>query len=172
MVAPIIDDVRVGVVLRLQSIAKRFDPGTESFEAADHAATFALSARRSSQDAGALFFRAWRDAKRVLRRRRRILVDPLTPDSALGGRIAEGSVPSMVVREDSSTSAITNDLTAQLRRAVEGLGPLALDCLDGMLRDESVEEAAARLHVSPRTVKRLRAQIRAAASRVLLPRAA
>jgi DNA-directed RNA polymerase specialized sigma24 family protein len=172
MVSPIFDDVRVDVVLRLQSIAKRFDPGTETFEAADHAAALALSARRSSADGTTLFFRAWRDAKRILRRRRRLLLDPLTPDSDLGAVIAEGGVAGAVGADSAADFAIAHDLESRICDAIDSLGPAARACLRGMLAGESVLELARRLGVAPRTVKRLRAKIREAARPFFLVQAA
>jgi len=172
MVAPIFDDVRVDVMLRFQSIAKRFDPGTEPFEAADHAAVLALSARRSSSNDTALFFRAWRDAKRILRRRRRLFLDPLTPDSDLGAGIAEGRVASAVGADSTADLAIARDLEANVFDALVSLGPQAIACLTGMLAGESVRELAERMGVAPRSVKRLRAKIREVARPFFLAEAA
>lgn len=157
-----LNDGRVGVVLRFQSIAKRFPPGSEPFEAADRAVHLAMSSRRSAADADSLFYQAWRDAKRINRRRRRqeFLLDPLTEGSDLGRAIAEGREVGGVGRQSTCDLAEVRDLEERLREGARRLGTIAGRCFESMLAEDSVAESAARLGQPSRRIKRLRAQIR------------
>lgn len=74
------------------------------------------------------------------------------------GKVAGTATVSTVTPED---VAVANDLEQRLRQSVRSqLGALAVQVLDCMIANDSVEEAAAWLGVSDRTVKRTRARIR------------
>lgn len=94
---------------------------------------------------------------------------PARPPSAHtygpGCKVAGTATVSTITPED---AAVANDLERRLRQSVRSqLGAPAAGVLDCMIAEDSVEEAAARLGVSDRTVKRARAKIRVIAASML-----
>jgi hypothetical protein len=157
------DGARTSVVLRLQGIAGRAVPGTETSEIADHAITLALSALRVETSPALLFRNVWRNSRHVLRRRRRrqiLTIDSLDESTPLGRRLNSGELDDAVTARTPEDEAIAADLEQRIRVEVSRLNPRAVDCFDGLLFGETVEETAIRLHITPRHVKHVRSSIR------------
>ena len=134
------DKTRWGI-LGTGSIAKKFAPGTEPFETADHAISLALSPRRSAEDGTRLFFHSWRDARRIRRRRkfREPILDSFAEDSPIGAAIANGNEAGVCAGECPVAAVVARDLEARLRRAADRIGPIARECLESMLLGERIE---------------------------------
>ena len=170
------NDVRVSVIRRLQSIAEEVPPGTETFEIADHAIDLALSTARAQATPAPLLFRnVWRNARYIVRRRRAtaLVLDPLSEDSPIGRKIADGALIPPSAPHTLEDHAVAADLEARIRWEAARLDRCGAQCFDGLLAGESLDETARLLNITPRRVKRIRARIRAAAWRIAyVPRAA
>ena len=163
MQSPEWDDTRVSVVCRLQSIIEKVPPGTETFEIADHAIGLALSANRDDRNPALLFRNVWRNARYILRRRRELILDPLNDDSVIGRQIADGELACASAPATPEEQAIAADLASRIRGAVARLDRRGAECFDGLVAGETLLETALSLRITPRRVKRIRAQIRAMA---------
>ena len=162
------DDVRTDVVRHLYAVARRHPPGSEMHEIASYAVLLAMSAGREARSSRFLLRNAWRDARRILRRRRHRepTVDPLDEWSALGRRIAEGDIRYAVEHVTPASICIARDLEERVRAEARAIGPDGPACLDGLLTGETLAQTAARLDVQPGTVKRIRQRIREIAARL------
>jgi hypothetical protein len=157
------DDTRVGVIRRLQSIIEKVPPGTETYEIADHAIDLALSTNREGRSAALLFRNVWRNARYILRRRRDLILDPLNDDSVIGRQIADGELVGAAAPETPEDQLVAVDLAARIRGAAARLDRRGAECFDGLVIGETLVETARSLNITPRRVKRMRAQIRAMA---------
>jgi hypothetical protein len=164
------DGLRYAVVQHLQEQLANARPGSHAYEVADRAITLALSPRRNPAVPEYLERNVRRDARRILARsQRRVITDPMTPDTALGREIEAGLHPAAVDRRHNpEQSCSVSDLQTKLERRVGAhLGTRGLRCLAGLLAGESPRETAAALGSAPRTVDRLRAKVREIARRFL-----
>lgn len=81
-------------------------------------------------------------------------------------RLASPSFP------DPADSVLVADLASRIRESVGQLGAFAAECLDGMLRQDSVAEIAVTTGRSLRSVERMRARIRTMARAIVVADAA
>lgn len=163
------DDARLGVIRRLYAAADRHPMGSERHEAAYHAVGLALSDRRVASAPEFLERSVMRDARRILRRRRRKapILDPLDEGSALGRLLADGEINAGIASETPESLCIARDFEAQLRQRARALDPNAEACLEGLLDEEPLESTAQRLAIPARRVRRLRERIRGEARALL-----
>lgn len=161
MLLPVSGDARVSVVRHLQAIADEVPPGTETSEIADHAIDLALSPTRDDPSPALLFRNVWRNARFIVRRRREVVLDPITADSPVGRLLEDGALSAVSKPETPEDLIIAKDLAERIRGAADCVDRHGAECFDGLLAGESLEETAQRLHITPRSVRHIRAQIRA-----------
>lgn len=171
MQSPEWDDTRLSVIRRLQFITATFPVGSEASEIADHAIELALSTKRNDRSAPLLFRNVWRNARYIVRRRRKFVLDPLTERSAVGRQIVRGELARCGAPRTPEELVVATDLAERIRGAAARIDRLGTECFDGMIAGDSLEETAHSLNINTRRVKRIRAYIRWFA-RALLRRAA
>lgn len=139
------------------------DPGSERAEIAEHAILMAVRRAARVSEPG-FHYDVWRNARhsyrRTQRRQREAQVEVRAARTVGAGLAASGGqrmpTPEQIV--------VANDLRAHLFAAAGGIHPAGTRVLQGLLERETEAETAEALGVSPRTVRRIRGSIRAAAA--------
>jgi hypothetical protein len=156
-------DTRTSVIEALLAAADRFSPGQAAFEDADLAITLALSPRRSATTAAFLMRNVKRDARRIRKRRPRVIPfsslerDGANSDNAEDKSLEGNLPPSNCPRPDDEVAAA--DMQRFIRDHVAPL-PYGAACFDAMLERESPDDTADRLGMPVHRVHRTRADIR------------
>jgi hypothetical protein len=136
----------------------------------DRAIDFALSPDRAPRSAQHLRRNVWLNAQEAERRQlKRELLDTFDSQSDLLRLIEDGKHADCVSRVLPDAQLVADELECSIR---DELSSSENACLDSMLRDESLDESVTVLRRSGRQVKRLRANVRRVAERVLTREAA
>jgi hypothetical protein len=162
-------NLRFAVIERLQTVIRAASPGTPLFDEADAAISLALKAKRSVSQPEFFERNVRRDARRILRRRRRVVVfSALGPDDLSsrerGVPMAEILGPAKTARPDSE--CIARELARGIETRIRHIRD-ACACFDAMREGEQPADTARRLSIPERRVHYLRSQIRKAARDLL-----
>lgn len=148
-------DVRWDVVDGLYSRLRGFAPGSDTAEVAEHAISLAISGERTHKSVPFLLHDVWRNAQYSVRRsreRRAALVNKAGAELSHGGEVVE--------RETPESLYLAQELATTVRRAVAGTDRSLVECLDGMLRGDTVAETRAAMRASRSSVDRARQRVR------------
>lgn len=144
--------VRLHVVQSLQRSLKRFPPGLPLAEQYEKAVTLCLLKTREAVNPTFLRADVLRDARRILAR-----AEQRHPQQSLD---AQGDDEQGPLMEPALSPSLDEHITASevLGYLERKLGALksGVECLEGLLRGETVPESAERLGISERRVKYLR----------------
>ena len=157
-------------ISELQRIQERFPPGTPRADDAEHASTLALSAKRPAVNAKYLMYDALRDARRIRRRRRSVVLFS-SLDAGISRDADDGvidfSTDRYSRRADQPDQIVeARDLEAALRDRLAAT-PNAKECLDGLLDDEAEAITAGRIGLPRQCVSKLRSTIRRTTDRLI-----
>jgi hypothetical protein len=158
---------------RVNGVPSESSPGGKQARILEQAIDYALSPNRRQTVPKFLEYDVVRNARAQVQRNRRVEDEALT---AIGQAIepthwgfdhdqAIGQILTSVSPED---WAVANDLEESIRKQVRRAhGPVAVGVFDCMVTGNAVEETAAKVGISARTVDRTRTKIRAIAAAVL-----
>lgn len=148
-----ISQSREGAALRVYEGLRRFEPGSDEYETAEKALALVLNKKR--RDDAFLLRNVLRDARRVRVRAAQRHPDFVPFDEEL--HTDHGDTP-----EDELAAG---EMLTELAQAVtRDLPSDAIQCLPGLLREETVDESSRALGLPARRVKYLRRLIRAMAA--------
>ena len=160
---------RAGLIARLQS-SRGPDPNSFRYRTADHAVTLVIDAEHRTGEHA--YRNALRNARSILAVRSRGEAARRGPPLFDVGVDVAASLAAEILRTsggppDPEQLVVAGDLWIAIERAAARCGPRSASVLDAMLRGDDVAQTAARLKLSDRQVKKIRARVRRTAAEIL-----